>query len=41
MRYMVYIERKRYDATNYTLFDVDSLLNIKAIIDVPINVADQ
>ena len=37
---MVYIERQGY-AINYTFFDVNSLLNVTAITDVPINVADQ
>ena len=39
MRYMVYIEGR--DVAHYDFFDVNSLLNIKATIDVPMNVADQ
>ena len=38
-RYMVYIEGR--DVAHYDFFDVNSLLNIKATIDVPMNVADQ
>jgi hypothetical protein len=39
MRYMVYIERR--DVAHYDFFDINILLNIKATIDVPMNVADQ
>ena len=38
-RYMVYIERR--DVAHYDFFDISILLNIKATIDVPMNVADQ
>ncbi len=37
--YMVYVERKQLQL-NYD-FDINILLNIKAITDVPMNVADQ
>ena len=36
---MVYIERR--DVAHYDFFDISILLNIKATIDVPMNVADQ
>ena len=39
MRYMVYIERR--EVAYYDFFDINILLNIKATIDVPMNVADQ
>jgi len=40
-RYMIYIEIDKEICYKLFFFDVNSLLNIKTITDVPIKVADQ